>query len=90
MNKRNSFVFYRSFRVAMEGLLPREYQMFMNAIVCMDLTVHCRIYRPIYPAFSMMIATLNLRRIGVNGSVGRPGKEVHDEPRYDGLLPFIP
>lgn len=56
----------------------------------MDLIVHCRIYRPIYPAFSMIIATLNLRRIGLNGSVGNLGKEVPDEPRYDGLLPFIP
>ena len=42
----------------------------------MDLIVHCRIYRPIYPAFSMIIATLNLRRIGLNGSVGILGKEV--------------
>ena len=37
MNKRNSFVFYRSFRAAMEGLLPSEYQMFMNAIVVYGL-----------------------------------------------------
>lgn len=56
----------------------------------MDLIVHCRIYRLNYPAFSMIIATLNLRRIGLNGSVGNLGKEVPDEPRYDGLLPFIP
>lgn len=90
MNKCNSFVFYRSFRAAMEGLLPSEYQMFMNAIVVYGLDRTLPDLPPDLSAFSMMIATLNLRRIGLNGSVGRPGKEVHDEPRYDGLLPFIP
>ena len=89
MSRRNSFVFYRSFRAAMEGLLPNEYQLFMNAIVMYGLD-RTLIYRPIYPAFAMIIATLNLRRIGINGSVGNLGKEVPDEPRYDGLLPFIP
>ena len=89
MNKRNSFVFYRSFRAAMEGLLPSEYQMFMNAIVVYGLD---RTLPDLPPDLSRIFydATLNLRRIGLNGSVGRPGKEVHDEPRYDGLLPFIP
>ena len=37
MSRRNSFVFYRSFRAAMEGLLPNEYQLFMNAIVVYGL-----------------------------------------------------
>lgn len=37
MSRRNSFVFYRSFRAAMEGLLPNEYQLFMNAIVMYGL-----------------------------------------------------
>ena len=37
MSRRNSFVFYRSFRAAVEGLLPNEYQLFMNAIVMYGL-----------------------------------------------------
>lgn len=40
----------------------------------MALTVSPPTCRLIYPVFSMIIATLNLRRIGLNGSVSKPGR----------------
>ena len=90
MSRRNSFVFYRSFRAAMEGLLPNEYQLFMNAIVMYGLD---RTLPDLPPDLSRIFYDYcypQLEADWVNGSVGNLGKEVPDEPRYDGLLPFIP